>query len=99
MKHFIVDITYAASAERIAEIRPDHRVFLQRGYEQGLLLCSGPQAPKAGGLVVARADSLAALQSFFADDPYQRNGAATYTFTEFDPVMRQDFLESWVMGS
>ena len=39
----------------LAEIRPLHRAFLKRGYEQGLLLCSGPMNPLTGGMVVARA--------------------------------------------
>lgn len=98
MKHFIVDITYTAPAERIGEVRPDHRAFLQAGYEKGLLLCSGPTKEKAGGLVVARASSLEEIQQFFAGDPYAQQGVATHTVMEFDPVMRQAFLEEWVTG-
>ena len=58
MKHFIVELTYTAPAERLAEIVVEHRAFLQTGYERGWLLMSGPQTPRVGGMVVARAPSL-----------------------------------------
>ncbi len=96
MKHFIVDITYTASPERIGEVRPEHRAFMQTGYERGWVLFSGPQQTRAGGLVVARAPSLEDIQQFFAEDPYARHGVATHAFIEFDPVMRQGFMEAWV---
>jgi uncharacterized protein YciI len=96
MKHFIIEITYTASPEEVAEVLPDHRNFLALGYEQGRLLFSGPQLPKKGGIIVARDRSLEEIQTFFADDPYQTRGVATYRFIEFEPVKRQEFLEDWV---
>lgn len=96
MKHFIVELTYNVSAEQIAESVAEHRAFLQTGYERGWLLCSGPQVPRVGGIIVARAPSLEELQRFFADDPYQKKGLARYRFIEFEPVKRQAFLETWV---
>ncbi len=97
MKHFIIEIQYQVSAEQISETVSEHRSFLQTGYEQGLLLCSGPQNPRVGGIVIARAPSLAALQSFFAADPYQVKKLATYRWVEFEPVKYQDFLKSWII--
>lgn len=96
MKHFLIEITYTASAEKIAEILPAHRLFLQGGYDQGMLLMSGPMLPKTGGVVIARAQSVDDLQAFFEFDPYMANNAATYRFVEFDPVKFQPFLKDWV---
>ncbi len=96
MKHFIVEITYLVPVEALAEILPHHRTFLQTGYERGLLLLSGPQAPRVGGMVVARAESLEKLQAFFKDDPYQQNKVAEYRYVEFEPVKHQAFLADWV---
>ena len=56
MKHFIVEATYLAPLEKIREATPKHREFLQRGYDAGLFLCSGPQDPPVGGFLVARAE-------------------------------------------
>ena len=98
MKHFLVNINYLLPIEQLTEILPHHRAFLQTGYDAGCLLCSGPKNPKTGGLVIARADSLAAIQSFFANDPYRINKVAEYTYTEFEPVKHQPFLANWVAG-
>ncbi|OJX38398.1 MAG: hypothetical protein BGO78_10405 [Chloroflexi bacterium 44-23] len=96
MKHFFIEITYTVPAETIAHITPAHRHFLQGGYDQGLLLMSGPMNSKTGGVVIARAATLDDIQAFFSFDPYLANQAATYRFVEFDPLKRQPFLEDWV---
>lgn len=98
MRHFVILTTFKIPYEALGERVAEHRTFLQIGYERGWLLFSGPQAPKTGGLIVARAPSLEALQAFFADDPYLLNGLAEYRFVEFEPVKRQAFLEEWVTG-
>ena len=98
MKHFIIELTYTVSAERLAEIVVEHRAFLQTGYARGWLLMSGPQAPRVGGMVVARAPSLEDVRQFFQDDPYQVKGAATYRFIEFEPVRLQEWMKDWVSG-
>ncbi|MBI4928808.1 MAG: hypothetical protein HY835_13650 [Anaerolineae bacterium] len=96
MQHFLVMVNYLIPAEQLGDALTEHRAFLQTGYDAGLLLMSGPRSPRTGGLVVARAESLAEIQSFFKDDPYQVKGLATYEFIPFDPVKRQPFLEDWV---
>jgi len=98
MKHFMIDIQYKRPVEELAEILPLHRAFLQMGYDAGLLLFSGPKNPKTGGIVIARAESLQAIQAFFAQDPYLLNQAAEYTYVEFEPVKHQEFLKDWVTG-
>jgi uncharacterized protein YciI len=96
MKHFIVDIQYLIPAEQLGATTTEHRAFLQTGYQQGLLLFSGPKVPKTGGIIVARAESAADLVEFFRKDPYQKKGVAAYQFVEFDPVIKQEFLKDWV---
>jgi len=96
MKHFMIEITYTAPMETIDDILPSHRNFLQAGYDAGLLLCSGPQNPRTGGIVFARAGSLEAIQKYFENDPYVQQNAATYRFIEFNPVKHQPFLSNWV---
>lgn len=99
MLHFVVEIAFTAEFSRIEPIVPDHRTFLQTGYDRGWLLMSGPQNPRVGGIVIARAPTKADLEAFFREDPYAHAGVATYRFTEFNPVKRQPFLETWATGS
>ena len=96
MKNFMIEITYIVPFEQLTDTVPEHRNFLQTGYDKGWLLCSGPQVPKTGGIVIARAPSMEEIVQFFTNDPYQKKGFATYRFCEFEPVKRQAFLEDWV---
>jgi uncharacterized protein YciI len=96
MKHFLIEITYTAGPERIAEIRGEHRAYVQTGYDRGLLLYSGPQVPPLGGIVLGRAKSLEEIQTFFDGDPYHIKGVATHRFVEFNPVLNQSFMEPWI---
>jgi uncharacterized protein YciI len=95
MKHFIVEATYQAPIETIREAYPRHRAWLDKGYEMGLFLCSGPQDPPVGGFLVARAESMAALQAMFADEPFYAENLASFTFKEFQPIKRQPWTDAW----
>ncbi len=95
MKHFVVEATYLAPLERIREATARHRAFIQKGYDAGLFLCSGPQDPPVGGFLVARARSLEELKSMFDDEPFQAERLASYSFKEFQPVKRQPWTEEW----
>ncbi|XSG73059.1 YciI family protein [Herpetosiphon llansteffanensis] len=99
MAHFMLEITYTVPLEQIETKLAEHRAFLQAGYDQGLLLSSGPQNPRIGGIVIARAASLAAIQAFFANDPYQIANFAEYRFVEFNPVKYQPWLEEWMTSN
>jgi uncharacterized protein YciI len=95
MKHFVVEATYCAPIEQIREATPRHRAWLQKGYDLGLFLCSGPQDPPVGGFLVARANSKADLEALFSEEPFYRENLATFRFTEFQPVKRQGWTEAW----
>ena len=96
MKHFVVQSTYLVSAEKRDAVLAEHRAFLQVGYDHGMLLASGPQEPRVGGMILARAESRDALESFFAGDPFHQQGIASYQFTEFHPVMHHPLLKEWI---
>jgi uncharacterized protein YciI len=97
-KHFIILTKYSVPFEQLEGNLADHRAFLQIGYDKGILLCSGPQNPKTGGAIIARASSMENLREFMAEDPFQKKGLASYHFIEFDPVKRQSFLGDWIAG-
>lgn len=96
MKHFVIELTYTVPFEQLESIVPEHRAFLQTGYDRGWLLCSGPQMPRTGGIIVVRAPSREELEQFFLGDPFQATGVARYRFVEFEPVRRQPCLADWV---
>jgi uncharacterized protein YciI len=75
MKHFIVEATYCAPLETVRAAYARHRAWLQKGYDLGLFLCSGPKAPPTGGYLVARAESVDVLETMFEEEPYTRRGS------------------------
>lgn len=95
-RHFIIIINYTVPIEKIDEILPEHRKFLQSGYDEGILLFSGPRNPRTGGIVAAKGETIDRIKSFFEKDPYKINNCAEYEFIEFDPVKRQQFFEQWI---
>ena len=98
MKHFLVELTYIVEIAKIDEVITEHRAFLQIGYDKNILLMSGPKNPREGGVIIARGESVEALQEFFSNDPYSINKCAEYKFTEFMPVKHQEFLKDWING-
>ncbi len=96
MKHFLVEITYTAPLDAIDKVVAQHRAHLKTGYDRKLLLLSGPQEPRVGGIVIARGESRPEVEAFFAADPYQVAGVAKYRFIEFKPVSHQPELAGWV---
>ncbi len=96
VKHFIIKITYKVPLNKIDKILVEHRKFLQEGFSKGMLLFSGPQNPRTGGIVAARAKTTEEIKLFFESDPYKINNYADYEITEFDIVKRQPLLDQWV---
>lgn len=96
MKHFVLEGEYLVPFEEIAELIPEHREFLRKGYDAGLFLCSGPQIPARGGFLIARAESLEKLQAFLAEEPFTKAKKMRFCrITEFNPVQHQPVLKEW----
>lgn len=96
MLHFVVEIIYKAPIEKIEAVLELHRKFLQEGYDKGLLLMSGPQVPRIGGIVIARANSMEEIAEFFSKDPYNEKGLAHYQYIQFNPVKHSEIVTDWV---
>lgn len=96
MRHCVVEIIYKAPISKIEELTDSHRAYLQKGYEKGILLVSGPKVPREGGILIAKASSLEEIKSFCEQDPYFVNDAADYRFIEFNPKSYQEILNDWV---
>ncbi len=85
MNIHIINIKYTASNDDIANIRPAHREFLDIGYSNGILLASGPKEDKTGGIILATGD-IDKVKAFLANDPFQKNNVAEYSFSSFDAI-------------
>jgi uncharacterized protein YciI len=98
VKHFIVEIIYSRPFEEMAAVVSEHRAYLQTGYQRGLLLMSGPQSPRVGGILIARAETVEDIRAFCNADPYAKAGVANHRIIEFAPMSFQPILEAWIKG-
>jgi uncharacterized protein YciI len=96
MKHFVLEGEYLVPFEELADLIPTHRAFLQKGYDAGFFLCSGPQTGGRGGFLIARAESLEDLQELLADEPFTKAKKIRFSrVTEFNPAQHQPILKDW----
>ncbi|WP_028534307.1 YciI family protein [Paludibacterium yongneupense] len=80
---FVVLLTYTRSLDQVDEQLSAHRAFLERQYQAGVFIASGPQIPRAGGVILARGLSREDLQTLLAQDPFALHGLASYSIVEF----------------
>jgi len=96
VKHYLLEGEYLVPFEELAELIPTHRAFLQKGYDDGHFLCSGPQIPARGGFLLARAESREKLEALLAEEPFTKARKMRFSrITEFNPVQHQPFLREW----
>ena len=60
--------------------------FLDQYYKNSKFICSGPQDPRVGGVIVANVESVDEARQIMKSDPFYINGAAEYQFIEFLPL-------------
>lgn len=82
-KLFIVILKYIVEIDKINEYRQSHLEYLDKYYQQQIFLASGPQNPRFGGVIFAKADSREKLYQILAQDPFKRHFCAEYQVTEF----------------
>jgi uncharacterized protein YciI len=97
MKYFFLEGEHLVPFEqRDPAIIAEHRRFLQRGYDEGRFLLSGPSVPPTGGVLVARAESLEQLKLMLADEPFCKANLMQFSkITEFLPVQHDPVLRDW----
>jgi uncharacterized protein YciI len=98
LRHFVIESTYLAPLERIDTHLEAHRAHLQTGFDAGMLLASGPQSPRTGGVILARAADRAKIDDFLGRDPFVRHGLTRYRVLEFEPVKHAPAFASWAVG-
>jgi uncharacterized protein YciI len=81
---FVAISTYQKPLEEVLKVYPDHMEWLMKHYTAGRFLGSGRREPPLGGLILAREESREAFLALLEEDPFKRNGQATYEVFEFN---------------
>jgi uncharacterized protein YciI len=90
---FLVLLNYIKPIEEVDALRPRHREFLGRGFEEGRYLLAGRRVPPEGGVVIARGTDEAAVAELTERDPYVSEGVAEYELVRFHAGLTEDGLE------
>jgi uncharacterized damage-inducible protein DinB/uncharacterized protein YciI len=97
-KHFVIESTYLAGLDRIDAQLVAHRAHLEQGFRSGMLLASGPQVPRSGGMILARARERSEVEEFLARDPFALAGISKYRVVEYEPVKQAELFSGWALG-
>ncbi len=84
---FLIDIAFKNIEKITPELTLTHRQYLVPHYENQTLLFGGRKMPRTGGLILAQNLNLDQVHSLMQQDPLIASGHASYTITEFHPVM------------
>lgn len=83
---FIVILTYKKPLEEVDRFLQAHRNWLDTHYAAGDFITSGPRIPRAGGVIMMKADNREAAERIITFDPFNINGIADYQIVEFTPT-------------
>lgn len=94
---FIINLKYTGTIEAIDQHLIAHRDFLESNYQKGLLLASGPQNPRTGGIIIALGNDRKMVETMIQQDPFFTEKLAEYTITEFTPVKYRAEIKNLVI--
>lgn len=84
---FIAILTYRKPLDEVDRCLQAHREYLAGHYAAGDFIASGPQTPRAGGVILMKDADRAVIDSIIAHDPFNINGIADYQIVEFTTTM------------
>jgi uncharacterized protein YciI len=80
---FIIEITYKVPTEQIDANMAAHMKYVDKYYHSGNFLASGRKEPRDGGIIFAKAESLAEVNAIVAEDPFCVLQLADYRVIHF----------------
>lgn len=93
---FVCKVNYTKSFELVSVHLSDHRAYLAKGYESGILLASGPRVPKDGGIIIGAFASKQDAINFSKNDPFCKKNVAEYEIFEFEPVLSAECVKAFL---
>ena len=87
---FLLLSRYLKPTEEVDRFIPEHRAFLDRYYDSGLFIVSGPKEPRTGGVILTADAQREAVEAALAEDPFVREGISEYEIIEFSATKRAE---------
>ncbi len=92
----IAIVRYRRPLEEVATVTEEHRAYLRKLRQEGLLLASGPFEPRFGGALLLRVPdegSQKTLDDIRDGDPFTQKGMAQYEILPWNPVIGREGLD------
>ncbi|TLD96191.1 GTP cyclohydrolase [Helicobacter jaachi] len=93
---FVCLVHYTKPYEEVQTKLQEHREYLKKGYEKGILLASGPRIPKDGGIIIGAFEDKDAAFDFSCGDPFVQHNLAKYEILTFEPVLHAEMLNDFL---
>lgn len=81
---FILLLHYKQPIEEVIKNLEAHRVFLDKYYDQGKFILSGPRIPRTGGCILCHAASKEEVKEIIKEYPFYFNRIADYEIIEVE---------------
>lgn len=82
---FVILLKFADKT-KAPSLMAGHNAWLQRGFDDGLLLLAGTVQPAAGGALLAHGATRDAVEAFVAQDPFVTEGVVTAEILDITPA-------------
>ncbi|WP_391091157.1 YciI family protein [Vibrio sp. NH-UV-68] len=90
---FIISLTYQVPLEKVDAFIPEHVDYLNEQYAKGHFILSGRKEPRTGGVIISTIGDRNKLNDVIAQDPFHREGLASYEVTEIIPTKASEELD------
>ncbi|GET22632.1 YciI family protein [Prolixibacter denitrificans] len=99
MLYFMIEGTFydplPVEPDELQKLIKGHLTYLQKGFNEGWILFSGPKAHSGGGVILMKAESRKEVDDFLEEDPFQKAGIQEYHVVEFRFHDGQEGVKSW----
>lgn len=90
---FVVLLSYKKPIAEVELHLAAHICYLDECYAKGVFIASGRKLPRTGGVILAKAESRALLETILRQDPFYLEGVADFEVIEFIPTKTAPGLE------
>lgn len=90
---FVINISYTAPADVVADYRQRHIEWLQAAVDSGVIAAAGSKPTRDGGVLLSLTEDREYLQEQLAKDPYSIAGVAEHTLDEAHMTLTAPGLE------
>lgn len=94
---FIITLRFSDNKANAGQHGNGHKLWIEKGYADGVFLLTGGIKPQAGGVIIAQGESRAAIEARVNEDPFVVEKVVEAEILEVDPLQtdaRLDFLRA-----